>query len=248
MKKNAMLKIAAILMVAVLLTTCAISSTFAKYVTSDNDTAAARVAKWGVTVDVDADSAFQTKYPSSNEVVFGATYVVAPGTAVEDAVVITVTGTPEVKTTCVVNNGTLGNTDIVTLSNWEIPAPTAQDANATAEYCPVVFVINDVKYAHASAGLTDNGTTVKVSATVSALQTAINNAIVGEFSAEGYAAKSSVAESIAIDWYWNFTVDNEKDTALGNAAANAATDAAAPRIDFSMSITIAQDGPASADK
>ena len=52
MKKNAMLKIAAVLLVAVLLTTCAISSTFAKYVSSYESTAeTARVAKWGLYVD-----------------------------------------------------------------------------------------------------------------------------------------------------------------------------------------------------
>ena len=58
MKKNAMLKIAAILLVAVLLTTCAISTTFAKYVTNTADYAPseARVAKWGLTfTSINAD-------------------------------------------------------------------------------------------------------------------------------------------------------------------------------------------------
>ena len=62
MKKNAMLKIAAILMVAVLLTTCAISSTFAKYVTSDSYSDTARVAKWGITLTVSQDKMFADNY------------------------------------------------------------------------------------------------------------------------------------------------------------------------------------------
>ena len=44
MKKNKMMRIASVLLVAVILTTCAISGTFAKYVTSGNGSDNARVA------------------------------------------------------------------------------------------------------------------------------------------------------------------------------------------------------------
>ena len=47
MKKNRMMRLASGLMVAVLLTTCAISGTFAKYVTEATATDTARVAYWG---------------------------------------------------------------------------------------------------------------------------------------------------------------------------------------------------------
>ena len=50
MKKNFMMRAASVLLVAVMLTTCAISGTFAKYVTSDSGSDFARVAKFGVTV------------------------------------------------------------------------------------------------------------------------------------------------------------------------------------------------------
>lgn len=50
MKKNKVMRIASILMVAALVSTCAISGTFAKYVTGDSADDAARVAKFGVTV------------------------------------------------------------------------------------------------------------------------------------------------------------------------------------------------------
>lgn len=46
MKKNIMMRIASVLLVAVLLSTCAISGTFAKYVSSSDATDVARVAKW----------------------------------------------------------------------------------------------------------------------------------------------------------------------------------------------------------
>ena len=47
MKKNKMMRVASALLVAVLLTTCAISGTFAKYVSQATGSDTARVAKWG---------------------------------------------------------------------------------------------------------------------------------------------------------------------------------------------------------
>ena len=47
MRKNKMMRAASGLLVAVLLSTCAISGTFAKYTTSTESTDNARVAVWG---------------------------------------------------------------------------------------------------------------------------------------------------------------------------------------------------------
>ena len=47
MKKNTMMRLASVLLIAVLMSTCAISGTFAKYVTSDSSSDSARVARWG---------------------------------------------------------------------------------------------------------------------------------------------------------------------------------------------------------
>ncbi len=46
MKKNKMMRLASVLLVAVLLSTCAISGTFAKYTSSTSGSDTARVAKW----------------------------------------------------------------------------------------------------------------------------------------------------------------------------------------------------------
>ena len=51
MKKNVMMRVASILLVAVLLTTCAISGTFAKYVAETTGTDSARVAKWDMQIN-----------------------------------------------------------------------------------------------------------------------------------------------------------------------------------------------------
>ena len=51
MKKNKTMRLASGLLVAVLLTTCAISGTFAKYVSDATNSDTARVAKWSIEVE-----------------------------------------------------------------------------------------------------------------------------------------------------------------------------------------------------
>lgn len=53
MKKNVMMRVASALLVAVLMTTCAISGTFAKYTSTTTGTGTARVAKWAFVVNGD---------------------------------------------------------------------------------------------------------------------------------------------------------------------------------------------------
>ena len=87
MKKNKMMRIASVLLVAVILTTCAISGTFAKYVTSGNGSDNARVAKFGVTLTGTADTFKETYAKDDNtftleaNTVVSTEDVVAPGTS-----------------------------------------------------------------------------------------------------------------------------------------------------------------------
>ena len=80
MKKNNVMRIASALLVAVLLTTCAISGTFAKYTTTASGSSTARVAKWGFgnATEIEFDL-FSDNY---NDVVVGTdgALVIAPGT------------------------------------------------------------------------------------------------------------------------------------------------------------------------
>ena len=55
MRKNKMMRLASSLLVAVLITTSTISGTFSKYTTQDKASDAARVAKWGVELQVAGD-------------------------------------------------------------------------------------------------------------------------------------------------------------------------------------------------
>ena len=222
MKKNAMLKIAAILMVAVLLTTCAISSTFAKYTTSATDTVTARVAKFGVTATTNASGMFTKSYGTT---VLSETEVVAPGTTSPDAYKITstVTGSAEVALKVSV-------AAVVTLSGWTVDG---------ALYCPLVFTdgvttVDGSTYTDV-ADLQDD-----IAALISATDVAI---------AVSTNPISSKVLDKSLTWTWAYEVEDEngdidasidaKDTALGELAADADT-TNDPTITIAVTTTINQ--------
>ena len=228
MKKNVMMRIAACLLVCVLASTCGISGTFAKYVTSDSSTDTARVAKWGVTVTAENDTMFGSAYVSADGTVSttynaatdsvhaenGTDYVVAPGTNGKLSA-ITIEGKPEVD----VKVEYVGTVD---LANWTVDG---------AFYCPLVFVITD-RDGNVEATI-DGSTYAEETVLEAAIATFINN-----FSAE-YEANTDLSTvedgSLNISWQWPFYVSDDrdvKDTALGDAAT-----AATIKIDISCTVT-----------
>ena len=111
MKTNKMMRIASVLLVAVLLSTCAISGTFAKYTSSSTGTDTARVAKWNFTVggtDITTSNTFtfnlfDTAYVESNvdKDGDGSEVVIAPGTT--GSASVTLTNNSEVNATYAVD-------------------------------------------------------------------------------------------------------------------------------------------------
>ena len=208
MKKNMMMRIASVLLIAVLMSTSAISGTYAKYVTSGQGTDSARVAKWGVTVTANGET-FAKEYDTDDTVyteaksVISTDKVVAPGTE-GDMTSMALTGTPEVA----VRISYVGVFDIS--DNWV-------DGNGTY-YCPLVITVNGTAYdgrAYTSAA---------------DFELSVNNAI-GAYSKD-YPAGTNLAglgaDALNISWEWPFSTsaDNDvKDTFLGDqaAAGNAAT-------------------------
>ena len=78
MRKNKMMRAASGLLVAVLLSTCAISGTFAKYTTSVSSSDKARVATWGFNqTSISLTDLFRQTYDKN---VHGIADVIAPGT------------------------------------------------------------------------------------------------------------------------------------------------------------------------
>ena len=87
MKKNVMMRVASALLVAVLMTTCAISGTFAKYTSTATANDNARVAYWGfgtstLTIDM-FDVAYNSGKINANTVDGAQDNIIAPGASKE---------------------------------------------------------------------------------------------------------------------------------------------------------------------
>ena len=140
MKKNVMMRLACFLLVAVLISTSAISGTYAKYVTQDQGFDSARVAKFGVVIEADSFGMFKADYETDDtSATFEGDYSVsaaaddrddllAPGTK-GDFAKIAITGTPEVA----VDVAIAATVDVS--NNWV-------DSNGTY-YCPVVVTVGE---------------------------------------------------------------------------------------------------------
>lgn len=240
MKKNIAMRVAAILFILTMISTCAFSTTFAKYVTSDEATDTARVAKWGVKVDVEGKDAFKTEYASNTTGVTGNTVVtsnavgadgkklVAPGT---DGVLttLTISGTPEVMVDIDVAS-------TLSLTGWE--AGNYGDPVTKTE-CPIVF---KVYLSTSSSDLTTLTTVTKEFkiagyADAAALAAAIDAYIETELNEDNYAANTNLQRCLKVTWEWAYEGGNDaNDTALGNLAA----EATAPAISYELKVTVTQ--------
>lgn len=217
MKKNKMMRIASALLVAVILTTCAISGTFAKYVTSGSGSDSARVAKFGVTVTGTANT-FEKTYAKDDmsftlaaNTVVSTEDVVAPGTSGSMAA-FTINGTPEVA----VRVNFTGSLELG--DKWV-------DSTA-AYYCPIEVTVGDTTF----KGL-DYASADEFEAAV--------NAKIATFTND-YAAGTNLngigGDAPAISWKWAFEGnDNVKDTYLGDQAA--AGEAATISLDITATVT-----------
>lgn len=218
-KKNNALRAASTLLVAVLLSTCAISGTFAKYVTSGNGNDFARVAKWGVVITATGETFAESYAKDDNSVtlnantVVSAEKVVAPGTKGNMAA-FSLTGTPETAFR-VSFEGTMELGD-----KWV-------DADSNY-YCPIVIKVGDTTYKGIDYANAD------------AFEAAVN-AKIATFSndyAVGTDLSTLTADDVPkISWEWPFESGYDvKDTYLGDQAAegNPAT------ISLSVSATVTQ--------
>ena len=210
MKKNVMMRLACFLLVAVLISTSAISGTYAKYVSAGSGTDTARVAKWGVQIQgfdgmfshnyVTHDPDYTALYADS-VISSTAEKVVAPGTNGKLAE-INVTGIPEVAVEV-----TYAASNIV-FANWI--------DNEGKFYCPITITICGTPL----CGLDYNSPT--------AFADAITGMVAGY--SKSYAAHTDLShesvqkEYMDITWEWAFenkvgtenTQTDIKDTFLGD--------------------------------
>ena len=228
MKKNVMMRVASLLMVCVLATTCGISGTFAKYTTAGTVEDVARVAKFGVKItgaSAADNTLFKKQYEdtSAGVTVDASEDAVAPGTT-SQLTHFAVTGSPEVDVT-------------VTFANPVVDLGSAWVDGDGKFYCPIVFTVSTNAGTSTVNGL-DFGN-------VEDCEDAIKALIVG---AAGYYEAntdlSTINDDLSISWAWAFTggtgshnvQTDVKDTFLGDEAAdgNAAT------ISISVTCTVEQ--------
>lgn len=232
----------AILLVVALVVSCVAGGTLAKYVTEGQGEDSARVAKWGVTVKGEGN-AFSTQYnnndtsSSQGVVVKSDDKVVAPGTyGTFDGV--KVAGTPEVA----VKVSTVA--DLALGENW-----VDEEGNF---YCPIVIDVNGVQFC---------GLTYKSAAEFEdAVQSGINTYMSKTYG-PGTDLNQEKSLNDSIKWRWAFSneslndisddvlkfnegtketlnreQDDEKDTYLGDKAANGS----APTIALTLTTTVTQ--------
>ena len=229
MKKNTMMRLAAVMLMCVLLTTSVVGGTFAKYVISDSDTDIARVAKWGVNVEVVVDGAFATEYNAKSAVndlngnaiahtvvsADNSKNVLAPGTNGDLLSSATISGTPEVAVN-VTKEATLE------LTGWDI--------NGTY-YCPIV-----IKVTHNASTDTFYGLDYpSAEAFISAVEGVLDDN-------DNLPANSNLSESYSITWDWAFEGTDGKqtdvnDTALGDKAADPTKDDITIKFTFEIKVT-----------
>ena len=201
-KKNVLMRSAGLLLVLVLVTSCFVGSTFAKYTVGGTGSDTARVAKFGVNVTA-SGTMFAREYATDDgsagtitKSVISTDKVVAPGTK-GDMASMTLTGTPEVavRVSYAVNK--------FELKGWT--------TDGTTEYCPLVFTVGTASYKIGEPGIDS----------VSDLQNKVKTAITTY--SKDYEANTDLsgvgADSLKVSWAWAFEGDDAKDTALGSRAA-----------------------------
>lgn len=234
MKKNVMMRAASTLLVAVLLTTCAISGTFAKYTTSASGTDSARVAKWGVVIAANGTTFANTYTTDDSNVTAIANSVVssensknvlAPGTK-GNMTKIMLSGTPEVAVR-VSYNATVDFGE-----NWK----NADDKF----YCPIFITI--------TAGSTETPLSGFDYESIEDFENAVAS-VINNYSAE-YGPQTDLStkdsEYLSVSWKWEFSgatgskynQSDEKDTFLGNLGKDDSTKA--PTISLTIKTTVTQ--------
>lgn len=241
-KKHWTLRAAGLLFALVLITSCFVGGTFAKYVTSKSASDTARVARFGVVIEAHDNTAFKTTYDTdtagiSSVVTSTTDSLVAPGTKEDNAVILSITGKPEV---AVHVELTMTGTDVV-LNAGTYPDLTTAAADDTFtlenDYHPITYTLT-------KTGAAAPVVTGKLDDIIDYLNGLSDN----------YPAKTDLTSTIGeykLSWEWKFndnTIVNkdQADTLLGTlvtpGAASLGVDPTnySPSVHFKLTATVTQ--------
>lgn len=214
------------------ITACLVAGTFAKYVTTGESRNYARVAKFGVELEVEDDTMFSTSYASGTDDAAQAgiettitsseegVNVVGPGTGEKDSLKFSIKGTPEAEVALVINMDNELSDVYLKQGSYKdyTKAPYTDhfevtDANG---YHPIAFTLK--KITGETAETVVDGKTLED----------VNTYLKGAVSKETCNPNTEINESYTLSWKWALgvvsdsnKVKNSADTLLGNIAANA---------------------------
>lgn len=207
MKKNMFLRVASVLLVLTLLSACAISGTFAKYTAEAKAEDSARVAKWSFKVD-------KTNIATSETFTFDLFKTIEDeaGGKEDDVAKAGEGETP------IIAPGTSGKISLVLKNDSEVSANYAVTFSANEAGVPLEF--------------SSDGTT---------WETDITKLNIAASDSTKLAYASGTA-TVTLQWRWAFTSteegwDDDKDNALGKAAAADVINAATPKITATITAT-----------
>ena len=251
MKKKALaMRIGLLLVALTLITSCFVGGTFAKYVTTGEGTDTARVARWGVTVTAGAEGAFAKTYTKDDDTAetigadsvvsahpsAGEHKVIAPGTKGTMAA-FTLGGQPEtaVRVTYAL--------DDLKLENWDLTSKGSDEF-----YCPLKFTLN-INGTETHYDFDGVKTASDAAAKINEIKANLNSDLAKakkDFPANTVLSGAELS-TVELSWEWPFEGSgyqtDEKDTKLGDIAAEQADDAeitAYPYVSVKMSATVTQ--------
>jgi len=238
-----MMRLASGLLVATLLTTSMISGTFAKYVTTNSGTDTARVAAFGVSVNIDNDlAAFATNYEADTNFdadedgtpdtlsVNATTEVVAPGTT--GSMEFSITGIPEVATRVSLNFKDTSKAIQLLAGEYTLPAgyyeKDAKTVTTSNPYEPIRFYFG-TSYTNVS----------QCTMTLAELKVAMTDEFTKDYPVNYDFTNGDHTYTLAWAWAFDNTSVNTEadflDTYLGYQAANGS--AQEEVLDFEVTVT-----------
>ena len=244
MRKNRFLTIAGCLMVLCLLTTCVIGTTFAKYVTGGETQDSARVAKWGVELQMQSNTMFTNQYTGTGSAItvksIDTASVVAPGTSTDvtnpnTVATFAISGRPEVAVD--INISLTGN-DIYLAAgtyNDETTATDTTDTFALADnYYPVQFTLWQTSDYTGTLG-TPNALETGTLADIATYLTNYSTSTSSQFN-----PNTILDSTYVITWEWIINGNDAADTFLGNRAADGNTGNWNLVVDYTITIEVVQ--------
>lgn len=212
MKKRPMI-LFIILIVLLCVSFCLLSSTYAKYYTNSSSHDEGRVAIWGVDVNVNSDTLFDTNYKTTSDTVIVSSSstagIIAPGTSGSTSIIIT--GSPEVSSIFNLEFNTISDVFIKNGQYLDLSTDDPDKQNdeflLASDYYPIVYTLT-VKEK-------DNPEFIIAEGTLKYLEAEFNNYYEENYETRIFTPGEVLDTTFTISWTWASNLNNQADSWLG---------------------------------